>query len=176
MSNVRANDVGLDSLTPQLSTAYGYWQSRGTADVGPTWNDIDLFELPPAILPTTMVVDIKPNMRDNLFRFWGSELTTIHGREMTGRCPYDILPEEFGQRLLEDHARVVAMKRPHAIVYEVLGVKGYIHSHMVLRLPLFGATGDVSHIVICADYSEAAVEYFRALPISLPENDEDGDL
>lgn len=166
MSEVRATDVGLDALTPALAGAYAYWESRQANDIGPAWNDIDLFDLPSAVLPTTMIVDVKPNMGDNVFRFWGSELTTIHGRDMTGRCPYDIRPVEFGRRLLEGHTRVVAERRPHIVAYDIFSLEDYIHSHIVLRMPLSADGKTVSHIIVCADYSDTALEYFKTMPIS----------
>lgn len=169
MADVRTTPIELAELTPVLRQAFDYWKSLKRNDIGPSWQEFDLSELPPKILPTAMVVDIKTPMSDNVFRFWGSELTFIHGREMTGRCPYDLDPPEFGRQLLADHTAIVESKAPHAVLYEVLGIKGYTHSHMVLRLPLSQDGAVVSHIVVCADYSDEALNYHRAKGVSFPE-------
>lgn len=161
MADVSARKVELDELTPALREAYAYWQTLFDGGIGPPWKSFDLSKLPPSVIPTTMIVDVREPFTDNCYRFWGSGLTAIHGREMTGKCPYDLEPRDFGRQLLNDHKEFVDAAVPEAVLYEIFGVQGFTHSHMVLRAPLSNDGKSVSQMFISADYSEEALEYLR---------------
>jgi len=169
MGDVQSRTVELDELTPALQAAYRYWQSLFDHGIGPPWRAFDLSKLPPSIIPTTMVVDVHETMTDNRYRFWGSGLTAIHGREMTGKCPYDLEPADFGKHLLAGHTAFVKKASPEAVLYEIFGVQGFRHSHMVLRVPLSNDGKTVTQMLICADYTEEALEFFKERGLSFSQ-------
>ncbi len=161
MADVESRAVNLEELTPALHATYSYWQSLFDIGIGPPWRAFNLAKLPSSVIPTTMVVDVHEPMTDNRYRFWGSGLTGIHGREMTGKCPYDLQPKEFGEHLFIGHKKFIEKAAPEAVLYEIFGVQGYKHSHMVLRAPLSNDGKNVTQMLICADYSEEALEFFQ---------------
>lgn len=169
MGNVRTSFVGLDALTPSLEKALAVWEDKTSNDIGPKWRDISLMDFPSSLLPTTMVVDVKEPFRDSVYRYWGSQLTEIHGVDMTGKSPWDIPPHDFGQRLLVDHQRFVDGHKPEATHYQIDGVRGFTHSHTVLRMPLSDDGKSVNHFIVCADYSKEALVRFRKLGITFSD-------
>jgi len=110
-----------------------------------------------------MVVDIGPAMEDNRYRFWGSQMTHIHGRDMTGMSPYDIKPPEVAEILYRVHERIIKDRAASANVFEFVKTSGVSHSHYNLRLPLSDDGESVSQIVIVVDLTAAPPEHKRAL-------------
>lgn len=144
-----------------MRAIHEYWGQLRGSRFAPAWPEVDMLRFPPKLLPTTMIVDIHEPIENSLFRYWGSKLTEIHGRDMTGKCPYTLKPLEFGQKLLADHRELVEKKIPLAWHYSFLAAKGFIHSHSVLRLPLSDDGQSVRNIIIIVDFSHEAMELMR---------------
>lgn len=162
---MRASEFPLQDLPPKLKSVADYWSAlKGERDL-PLWRDLDMTHLPSDLLPTTMVIDIRDPISESVYRYWGSELSEIHGRDMTGGRPYDLMPAEFGRQLLVDHSAVVAEKRLKAGVYAVTTRFGYQLSHMVLRLPLSDDGAIVSKLMIVADYTKDTLALLKQMDL-----------
>lgn len=155
---MRVVPIDLTELPPNLRAAHEYWLTLKGDRIAPTWQEFELLEIPPAALPTTMVIDIADPLENSRFRFWGSKMTDIHGVEMTGKCPYDLTPPELSKQLYEDHSLVVNEVREIAHNYSFEASAGYIHSHSVIRLPVSNDGAHVTQIVVVVDYSPEALE------------------
>lgn len=149
--------VSMDELTSGLRSVVDYWTHVKGQAFAPRWRDIDLTELPPRLVPTTMVVDIGEPLSTSIYRYWGSVLTDLHGVDMTGKHPYDLEPAEFGAQLASDHKAVVDSKCPCAGLNVFLNKDGLRKAHMVVRLPLSDDGISVNHIIIVADNSPEAM-------------------
>ncbi len=158
---MRSANLELEDLPSGLKAVYEYWFSLKDNRFAPSWREIDLFEIPADLIPTTIVVDIASPVKQSTFRFWGSRLTEIHGVDMTGNHPYLLKPAEIGEKLLSDHIEIVERKCPIAWHYSFLASGGYIHSHSLVRLPLSDNGKDVSHILIVIDFSPEALAMIR---------------
>ena len=88
-------NIALDELSGDLADALAYWRSLGGDDCVCTWQMFDLMKIPSRVIPTTMVIDIFDDIENNVFRYWGSGMTRIHGKDMTGKSPYQVPPLEF---------------------------------------------------------------------------------
>ena len=153
-----SEDVALTALTADLTAVYKNWDSlRGDA-FAPSWQQFDLMTLPPRLIPTTMVVDIKEDMKQNTYRFWGSGLTNIHGREMTGGCPYDLQPPSLGARLLEEHMDTIRRRSATARRLSFMTARGSPHHQELLRLPLSDDGETIHQIVVVVDYPPEILE------------------
>lgn len=158
---MRIVKVGIDDLSSGLKTVHAYWDGLRNGRLAPSWGEFDLVKLPPHLLPTTMVVDIRAPLENSIFRYWGSKLTEIHGTDMTSRHPYDLTPPEFGRQLLADHRMVIEARKPMAWHYSFLAAGGYMHSHGLIRLPLSSDNETISHMVVVVDYSREALDLIR---------------
>ncbi|MBO6518817.1 MAG: hypothetical protein JJ900_12325 [Rhodospirillales bacterium] len=151
-------EIEPDDLEGGLADVYRYWLDlKGTADIGPAWRDFDMLELPPGLLPSMLVIDVADPMTDSVYRYWGRELSYIHGVDMTGKCPYDLTPVELGQQLLTDHTKVVQSRRPSFGHYIFETFDKYKLTHSMIRLPLSNDGMFVDNIVVITDFSENAL-------------------
>ncbi len=158
---METQSVRLSELPTDLATVMAYWTDLCAERPAPVWRDVDLVQFPSRLLPMTMVIDIMQPLEKSIFRFWGSELTRIHGVEMTGKSPYDLKPLALGQRLRVDHQDIVNNKRPNANHYSFMTRHGYVHAHTALRVPVMNDGETVSQIIVVVDFSPEALARIR---------------
>ena len=148
---MQKSDLALDQLSAHLADALAYWRDAGGEALRCDWRSFDMMRLPYAVLPTTMVIDVADDMANNRYRFWGSGMTDVHGRDMTDRSPYDLDPPEFGNLLKEQHAAVIDEKAARAMISGFDRREGFHHVHSTLWLPLSDDGTDIHHLVVIVD-------------------------
>lgn len=155
-------ELSLGSLPRNLNAALAYWESIAEKDkTRPRWKDFDLQGVPPVLLPTTMVYDIRAPYSESVYRFWGSGMTTLYGKDYTG-CPVSsLLPTSVPEKLASALAIVCENKSPNAHTPHFTDNYGHTAHQCVLRLPLFDTPGEVTKVVTLIDSSRDAMETFR---------------
>lgn len=155
-------EVSLESLPRNLKAALTYWESIADIDkTRPRWTDFDLLAVPPALLPTTMVYDIRAPYIESVYRFWGSGMTTLYGKDYTG-CPVSsLVPTSVPEKLASALAIVCESKSPNAHTPHFTDNYGKTAHQCVLRLPLFDTPGEVTKVVTLIDSSREAMETFQ---------------
>ena len=153
--------VPLDGLPENLAAALGYWRKRGGETLGCAWKDFELVALPSEVIPSTLVIDVYPDSDRNRFRFWGSRMTVLHGRDMTGMSPYEIEPADMVPELRRQQDLTGREGVASASRYAFIRDPGIAHTHYVLRLPLSDDGKTVSQIVVVTDIGEDDLEYLR---------------
>jgi hypothetical protein len=143
----------LDLLKPEQQQVLNFWRDLGGERLRCSLKDFELSKLPPALLPTTMIVDIFSDFSENCFRFWGTRMTQIHGRDMTGCSPYDLSPPEMGQAVRRQHEKIVTQPEASASRFVFLRDGVLEHTHNALRLPLSGDSDNVTNLAIIVDLS-----------------------
>ncbi len=108
-----------------------------------------------------MVVDVADPIDDSRYRYWGSGMTDVHGRDMTGKCPYDLRPPNVGAQIKLDHTATVTTRKPTANVYGFMTERGFMEAQSVLRLPLSDDGERVTKIVICIAHNDDARKMLR---------------
>ena len=146
--------LSLSSLPGPMTEALEYWRSLGGETLNCSWENFELHRLPAEILPTVMVTDLFDDEAKNMYRYWGRGMTEVHGRDMTGKSPYDLSPPEFAESLREQHRVLREQRKPDAQVFNFTRARGIDHAHMVLRLPLSDDGQSVDHIVVIVWLSE----------------------
>lgn len=141
-------ELPLNQLPTELNKVWEYWRDQGGETLDCSWKKFDLLALPLHLLPTTLVVDVFADMSQNRYRFWGTRMTEIYGRDMTGRCPYDVPSEELAAVFRKMHSKTMHVKTPSATTYEFIRDNGVLHMHHTLRLPLSEDGKTVSQIVV----------------------------
>lgn len=147
-------DIPLDRMPDILCRVLDYWRSKGGERLICSWNDFELIDLPAELLPTVLVIDVHPDMDENRYRYWGSRMSVVHGRDMTGLCPYDIDPPGMGELLRRLHAIMMAEKGAKAARFQFVRASGAVHHHYSLKLPLSDDGERVTQIVAVIDMSE----------------------
>ncbi len=156
--NLRHSFVALDDFPVNLKAALGYWQSLGGERLSCAWRDFELVEIPAEVLPSTLVIDVFDDQSQNRFRYWGSAMTELHGRDMTGMSPYEINPADMVPELRRQHDETRRSGKASASCYAFQRDPGFEHIHYALRLPLSDDGRNVSQIVVVTESIEAEAD------------------
>jgi len=137
-----------------------YWKSITPTDaIGPRWTDFELLKVPHKFLPTAVVVDYDETSNTFRYRYWGSHLTPIFGKDYTGGT-FDDLPDSFKEVSFKTYGFVVERKRPCFIEFSVADSGKQIILQNALRVPLSEDRTNVNGIVslIVFDYHKNELE------------------
>ena len=149
------NTVALPTtdLTDDLRIALEYWRAMGGETLSCNWKQFDMFGIPIHLIPSTMVIDMHPDMADNIYRFWGTMMTRIHGRDMTGQSPYDLEPADLARAARENHIETIKQRTWSSSIYTFIRHSGVLHRHCALRLPLSDDGRAINQLVVVVDLS-----------------------
>jgi hypothetical protein len=165
---MQEGDLSLDDLPEGLRKVWEYWRELGGGTLGCSWRDFDLQKIPLDLLPSTMIIDVWEDQDRNRYRFWGTQMTRIHGRDMTGKSPYDISPSDLGKTLRRQHKTTVQNGKASASIYGFKRAGGFEHFHQVLRLPLSDDGKNVNQLAVIIDLTAAPPEYQIGLMSAAP--------
>jgi len=147
-------ELPLDLLSPDHQKSLTYWREQGGETLSCSYPQFDLCGLPSRIIPSTMVVDVFADTARNRYRFWGTRMTRIHGRDMTGRSPYELQSEGFSGTIRRQHQAMYEHPVPTASKHIFIRQGGLQQTHYTLRLPLSNDGKTLSQIVIIVDLSD----------------------
>jgi hypothetical protein len=145
---IHIKTLPLDSLDSDLLlAALHIWRSWCGSSSAPTWREVELSAFPPPLLPLVTVVDVLEGGRDFEYRYWGSHLTQLFGREETGRK----LSERSGSAsvpIRESQFReVIGNFRPMLFMTTFEKAHGLLAEKLNLRLPVSDHPEQVTKIV-----------------------------
>jgi hypothetical protein len=129
-----------------------YWTDRRGVRVAPARADLDPLELPPALLPHMLLIDVEHDPVDFRYRLAGTAADTIHGQSLKGVRILDLRPEPFARTL---HGDLVRMTADLAVQFTELSFtnrEDKTRRYRVLRLPLCDETGRLTMILVLADH------------------------
>lgn len=145
-------DVSMELLAPddlpdKFAPALNYWSAlKPDGAIGPNWRSFELLELPLAFLPTAVVVDYTPETSSYCYRYWGSKLTPVFGRDLTGKT-FDDCPGAFSDVSYKTYDLVRAQKKPCLIKFHATVNGNNTPFQLAYRLPLSEDGTSVSTIV-----------------------------
>src|ERR1700730_17457370 len=97
---------------PDLLRIRAYWDGKRQERFAPRRTDIDPMDLVEA-LPRIMLADVlAADPLDFRYRLSGTAITNVHGQEMTGKNPRDLVPAAFGALIHEHYCLAVERRRP----------------------------------------------------------------
>lgn len=168
--SLEAVELPLDDIAyPDLALAYRFWLGLRGARWAPARADLDPVDLPPHLLPRILMVDVVRDPLDFRYRHWGTGVTDLHGRDMTGRPVRDLRPPAFADLVWRQYAQVVERRAAALFVHEVPTRLGHWRRHAILRLP-FSSDGERVDIILSQDDYAGAAEvlkpyYHEAMPV-----------
>jgi len=108
---------------------------------------VQLYVLPAEVLPLATVVDVLDGGRDFRYRYWGTELSDLFGREETGLLLSKHAVHASGKLRFDQFGRVVAERKPQFYVTVFERTEGVLAEKMNLRMPLCAGDGRVDKIL-----------------------------
>lgn len=156
---IKRVDISLSSLPENLDAALNYWKSVDDGEqTRPRWDDFDLLQVPPTLLPTTMVYDIQDPVIESKYRYWGTGMTVLYGKDYTGQTISCLSPVSVRERLANALALVCQQKAPNAHTPHFTDNFGNTEHQCILRLPIFDLPGVVTKVVTLIDSSPEAMK------------------
>lgn len=142
----RALEVS-DLADAHLLEGLRIWREWRQKRPAPIWEDVDLFELPGLLISLATVVDVIDEGSDFQYRFWGSHLTELFGRDETDTRVSENAVSESGAMRMQQFRDVTEANEPRIYVTIFERTEGIICQKTNLRLPIIDDDGAVSKIV-----------------------------
>lgn len=153
------NELPLDQLDhPDMLAGYRLWQGWCRQDSCPTWSTVSLMEMPPNLIPTCSVIDVIDRGRDFRYRYWGSFLADIFGRDETGvRASMHPIPLDRQLRVYQFNA-VIQRKIPLLFVSALERDGRVAVKKTNLRLPIMDQPNTVTKILTLSEFEPVRPE------------------
>jgi len=149
---LRRSPVRFDDANYQA--CYEYWLELKGARPSPRWGEWDWLELPVELIPYFLVVDVKQEPRDFIYRFWGTALVTMHGVDFTNQSISVIRSPVTAQSTAEQYEDVVKHHEAIGSAYKVqAGEHGLPYVQTSLRMPFSDDGDSVTQIATYCDWS-----------------------
>jgi len=140
--------LSIDQMQPVLlHAALDIWRQWCAERPAPTWRDIDLAGFPPPLVPMAAVVDVIDDGDDFRYRFWGSGLTQLFGRDETGSLLSKHGNARSSQIRFQQLRQVVGAFQPLAFQTTFEKSHGLLAEKTNLRLPVADQPGQVTKII-----------------------------
>ena len=143
-----------------LAMALDLWRGWSGERQAPTWKDVELYLLPPIVLPQTLVVDVIEAGRDYRYRFWGTEYTEHYGADETGLLLSESLGPSFIEATRNQLQTVLERKVPCAFDVAIRAPRsGVVQTKMNLRLPIMDTPDEVTKILTVSLFNETTIDH-----------------
>jgi len=169
--NIEAKEVeGEEFPTPLIAAAYEAWHSWGSGDVLPSWNDAEMMDLPLSLIPYTVVVDVKLEPLDFVYRFWGTGMASHHDQELTGKSVADVRPIELSRVVRTSYEEVVGRAKPIVTIHRYVQDNGSLMDDYIIRLPISDNGRGVSKVMSVVDTPDKTYAYLNGIRQLFPSN------
>jgi len=127
---------------PVLREAYDYWCRKRGSRTMPSRKDIAPEEMK-SYLPRVMLIDVRRDPLDFVYRVFGSVIAEAHGKEYTGKSARALEPAGFADLIWRQYLEALEAKAPrlHAIHLQS-GGKYMNYQRLTLPLASDGETVD----------------------------------
>ena len=148
---------GVD-LHESLSELYDYWDRLRGERWAPSWPEFRLTDFSDKLIPLLIVLDVKRNPMDFVYRFWGTANTVNLGYDCTGKSVHE--NGLFGDKVFNECRQVVEERRPIIFHSKVTRDDGLYREYSRIRLPLSDGGDKVAHIISSVHITVNLVEDF----------------
>ena len=145
-------------LHESLAELYDYWNRARGDRWAPAWSDFRLTDFSDKLIPLLIVLDVKRDPMDFVYRFWGTANTVNLGYDCTGKSVHE--NGLFGGKVFNECRQVVEERRPIIFHSKVTRDDGLYREYSRIRLPLSDGGDEVAHIISSVRITVNLVEDF----------------
>jgi hypothetical protein len=159
IGRVEAAELDLKTAPyPDLMRMLAYWESKRKGRLAPRRADLDPAEIV-EFLPRVMLADVRHDPLDFRYRLSGTGILDLHGMELTGRGPRDLMPVAFGELIYGHYCEAVRRREPllHLVV---LDSQERSRSYARLIMP-FSEDGSAVTMLMTVDGNERNTKALR---------------
>lgn len=135
-----------------IEAAFAYWEAQRGEKIAPSRRDFRLDDLPPALIPCLAMIDFVGPPLDFYYRFFGSRMVDVAGRELTGKTYYADDVKGYGFANAKLLPLMIEKRRPlfHRVTWE--SDRGSRFVTTTARLPLSEDGETITGAVTANDY------------------------
>ena len=152
---------GETDLPDAFRETYAYWDGLRGATWASPWSSFRLEDLPPAILPWSVVVDIETDPPNFRYRFWGTERANLIGKELTGLRATDIPQADMRHGNIREYEEVCIRKEALLCQTPITTNTGRHAFCQSIRLPIRDDDENISHIYSAIDYTQISTAHYE---------------
>jgi hypothetical protein len=148
----RATRLPLERLDQaDLAFVLGVWQSKRRGGLmAPPRAAFGLADLKPA-LSHIMIIDVREDPRDFVYRLAGAETSHLLGLELTGRSLHQVGGPSWSELLWSDLCELVETATPQLAKVQFCTAEGLRRDYRELRLPLSADGRQIDKILVMQD-------------------------
>lgn len=158
-----------ETLSGDFKAVYTYWDSLRDGTFAPPWSRFDWVCLPLNLIPGCSVVDVTTQPADFIYRFWGTERTSIQGADYTGKSVFDFKPKAIAEKSIREYREVISRKSALLVDTHCPGgswTKPF--DYQFLRLPFSDDGSAVNQILSIGHFDpttmQLVLKYYEAEP------------
>jgi hypothetical protein len=145
----------IETTFPELAQLHHYWlNKKPIGQMAPAWQDIDMIDLPPSLLPRMCVVDVDHEKPDFTYRFWGTAITDMHHYDLTQKSVRDLTPEHYAACIFQQYEEILMRQAPQTFLTEVPRERLSTTYYAALRVPLSSDNQRITQIMSAEHYGE----------------------
>lgn len=139
---------------PETIQLYNYWRSKCGDRTMPKRADIDIFEIPPRILPCLSLVDVVADERRYVYRLVGTADVEVRGGDPTGKSVTEGFFGPDVANALSCYDKVVETRAPLLDSEPFIATNGRYATEETIFLPLSDDGVNVNKIMVFFAYRE----------------------
>lgn len=135
---LQVHELSIDSPpTDEIAACLQVWRNWCGRDRVARWTSADiLLDLPPVIVPKIVISEWIPELDDYRYRYWGTDIATTHGYDLSNGMMSTIKPEGFALIVRQMSDQVRKSGEPLLYAGETVSAGKVRLKEYVLRLPL----------------------------------------
>ncbi len=144
-----------------LDRALDAWRRAAGAKDVPAWSDIDLLDLPDALRRGAMVADHIPERDDFYIRYWGDDLVSAFGIELSRQWLSEADHNGVMSSFVQSARDTLEQRQPQWLSHAITSPGGIRRVFPVVRLPLIDPETGQGH-VMTVENIEVSMAFFAA--------------
>lgn len=113
----------------------------------PTWASVDLYQVPPDLLPRATIFEVMQEPPDFAYRFFGTWQVSIHKADLTGSTISQLENEDFRSLISWQLNEVLAAREPLGFTIEIPRSGRFTFLSQIVRCPISEDGETISRIM-----------------------------
>lgn len=158
MIEVSHEQVSVNDLrAPGFADLLGYWRTLKGERLAPSWDEIELIDLPAKILPYLTVIEVEGEGATFIYTFCGTGHMKTKTRDYTAQSVAGMRPRQVADDMLRQLRMTVQTAAPVGFVRTFKGPEEARRwRQTILRLPLSRDGVGVHGVLSLSDWSDSA--------------------
>jgi hypothetical protein len=169
--NIEESELENEALhTTLIAATYEAWKTWCNGRPMPSWNDVEMMDLPLSLIPYTVVLDVQTEPLDFVYRFWGSGLAAHHNQELTGCSVDDVRPVEISRIARRNYVELASRANPIFTVNRYMQDDGSLMDDYIVRLPFSDDGKEVNKVMSVVETPDKSHAYLNGINQLFPSN------